>query len=191
MAAGFDGIEIHGAHGYLISQFLSSYTNQRTDAFGGALENRYRLSHEIIAAVRPVVPRERLLTFRISDWGVADPEVSLFQTREEWQALIRMLAAEPIDAISVSTYDFQAPGFGTDESVAQLTRAVTDLPLMICGQIHDRRTAQAALEHADIVLSAKSFLLNPNFVADVREGKQLPLYRSAEANRAYTDEPLP
>ena len=191
MAAGFDGIEIHGAHGYLISQFLSTYSNQRTDGFGGALENRFRLAHAIIAAVRPVVPRERLLTFRISDWGVADPDVSLFKTREEWQALIKLLAAEPIDAISVSTYDFQAPGFGTDQTVAQLTRAVTDLPLMICGKIHDRQTAEAALEHADIVLSAKSFLLNPDFVNDVRAGRELPLYRSAEANVAYTEEPLP
>ena len=191
MAAGFDGIEIHGAHGYLINQFLSTYSNQRTDAYGGSLENRYRLSHEIIAAVRPVVPRERLLTFRISDWGVADPEVSLFRTHEEWQALIKLLSAEPIDAISLSTYDFQAPGFGTDQTVAQLTRAATDLPLMICGKIHDRRTAEAALACADIALSAKSFLLNPNFVSDVREGKELPLYKSEAANVAYTAEPLP
>ncbi len=191
MAAGFDGVEIHGAHGYLINQFLSAHSNQRTDAYGGALANRFRLAHEIIAAVRPVVPRERLLTFRISDWGVADPEVSLFKTQAEWQALIQLLAAEPIDALSVSTYDFQAPGFGTDQSVAALTRAVTDLPLMICGKIHDRETAQAALEHADIVLSAKSFLLNPHFVADVRESKALPLHKSEEANVAYTEAPLP
>ena len=191
MAAGFDGVEIHGAHGYLINQFLSAHSNQRTDAYGGALENRFRLAHEIIAAVRPAVPRERLLTFRISDWGVADPEISLFKTREEWQTLIKLLAVEPIDAISVSTYDFQAPGFGTDKTVAALTRAVTDLPLMICGKIHDRPTAEAALEHADIVLAAKSFLLNPNFVADVREGRDLPLHRSAAANVAYTEEPLP
>jgi N-ethylmaleimide reductase len=190
VAAGFDGVEIHGAHGYLINQFLSSYSNHRSDDYGGPLENRYRFAHEVIAAVRAVVPVDRILTFRISNWGVVDPDVSLFETREEWQALIERLSAEPIDAISLSTYDFRAKGFGTDQTICQLTRAVTDLPLMICGKIHDRATAEAALQDADMVLSGKSFLLNPDFVEDVRSGKPLPLHRSAEANIAYTDEPL-
>jgi 2,4-dienoyl-CoA reductase-like NADH-dependent reductase (Old Yellow Enzyme family) len=190
VAAGFDGVEIHGAHGYLISQFLSRYSNQRTDRYGGSLENRYRFAHEVITAVRAVVPQDRLLTFRISDWGVVDPKVSLFETREEWQSLIRMLSAEPVDALSLSTYDFAAMGFGTDRTVCQLTRDVTDLSLMICGKIHDRQTAEAALQDADIVLSAKSFLFNPDFVEEVRVGKALPLYRSEEANVAYTDKPL-
>jgi 2,4-dienoyl-CoA reductase-like NADH-dependent reductase (Old Yellow Enzyme family) len=190
VAAGFDGVEVHGAHGYLISQFLSTYSNRRRDDYGGPLENRYRFAHEVVAAVRAVVPADRLLTFRISNWGVVDPDVSLFETRKEWQALIERLSAEPIDAISLSTYDFQAKGFGTEQTICQLTREVTDLPLMICGKIHDRSTAEAALKDADVVLSGKSFLLNPDFVEDVRAGKSLPLRRSEEANIAYTEELL-
>ncbi|MCB2168494.1 MAG: NADH-dependent flavin oxidoreductase [Deltaproteobacteria bacterium] len=190
VAAGFDGVEIHGAHGYLINEFLSSYSNHRRDDYGGPLENRYRFAKEVVAAVREVVPADRLLTFRISNWGVVDPDVSLFETREEWQALIERLSAEPIDAISLSTYDFQAKGFDTDKTICQLTREVTDLPLMICGKIHDRSTAEAALQDADVVLSGKSFLLNPDFVADVRAGKSLPLRRAEEANIAYTEELL-
>lgn len=65
--AGFDGIEIHGAHGYLINQFLSSYSNQRTDGYGGSVENRYRFAHKIIQAVSKVIPEHCLLTFRISE----------------------------------------------------------------------------------------------------------------------------
>jgi 2,4-dienoyl-CoA reductase-like NADH-dependent reductase (Old Yellow Enzyme family) len=187
VAAGFDGIEVHGAHGYLISQFLSSYSNHRRDDYGGPFENRYRFANEVVAAVRAVVPADRLLTVRISNWGVVDPDVSLFETREEWQALIERLSAEPIDAISLSTYDFQAKGFDTDKTICQLTREVTDLPLMICGKIHDRSTAEAALQDADVVLSGKSFLLNPDFVEDVRAGKSLPLRRAEEANIAYTE----
>ena len=189
--AGFDGIEIHGAHGYLINNFLSSYSNQRTDAYGGSVENRFRFAHEVIEAVRKVVPRERLLIFRISNWGIADMEVSLFENKAEWQQMIRLLSDEPIDAISVSTYGYNEKAFGTDQNMAQLTREVTDMPIMICGKIYDRASAEDALEHADIVLSAKSILLNPNWVDDIRTGKELPLHESKEAGVAYTDTPLP
>lgn len=191
IAAGFDGIEIHGAHGYLINNFLSAYSNRRTDNYGGSVENRYRFAHEIIQAVRPVVPQDRLLTFRISNWGVADMEVSLFKDKAEWQQIIKMLSQEPIDALSVSTYDFSAKAFDTDQTMARITREATDLPIMICGKIYDRVTAEAALADADIVLSAKSILLNPNWVEDVRANRELPLYKSEDANVAYTEEPLP
>jgi len=191
VAAGFDGIEIHGAHGYLISQFLSSYSNQRTDSYGGSAENRFRFAREIIHAVKPVVPDDRLLTFRISNWGVADMEVSLFESREEYQQIIRMLAQEPIDAISVSTYDFAQKAFGTDQNMARITREVTDLPLMICGRIYDRATADEALKDADIILSAKSILLNPKWIAYLRAGNEMQPYTSEEADIAYTDKPLP
>ena len=190
VAAGFDAIEIHGAHGYLINQFLSSYCNQRTDSYGGSVENRYRFAHAIIQAVRHFVPEDRLLTFRISNWGVADMEVSLYE-REEYQQIIKLLSQEPIDAISVSTYDFSQKVFGTEQNMAQLTREVTDLPIMICGQIYDRASADKALEDADIILSAKSILLNPNWVADLQAGKPMEKYASEEANIAYTDTPLP
>jgi N-ethylmaleimide reductase len=189
--AGFDGIEIHGAHGYLINNFLSAYSNQRSDEYGGTLENRFRFADEVIQAVHKVVPEDRLLIFRISNWGIADMEVSLFKDKDEWQKLIRLLSNEPIDAISLSTYRYKDKAFGTDRNMAQVTREVTDLPIMICGQIYDRASAEEALADADIVLSAKSMLLNPNWVEDVRSGKDLPLYKSEEANVAYTDKPLP
>lgn len=188
--AGFDGIEVHGAHGYLINQFLSSYSNQRNDSYGGSLENRFRFAREVIESVAMVVPGDRLLTFRISNWGVADMEVSLFESAEEWQEMIGLLVRQPIDAISLSTYNFRDKAFGTDQNMAQLTRDVTPLPLMICGQIYDRASAEEALESADIALSSKSMLLNPNWVEDVRAGEKLPLYKSEDANVAYTDELL-
>lgn len=191
VAAGFDGIEIHGAHGYLINQFLSTYSNTRQDGYGGSVENRFRLASEIIRAVKAVIPEEMLLFFRISNWGIADMEVSLFADASEWQEMIALLNREPIDAISVSTYDFQMAAFDTDLTMTQLTRKATDLPLLICGKIYDHHTAEMALQDADLVLSAKSILLNPDFVEDLRNRKELKPFDSAEANRAYTDEPLP
>jgi 2,4-dienoyl-CoA reductase-like NADH-dependent reductase (Old Yellow Enzyme family) len=190
ISAGFDGVEVHGAHGYLINQFLSSYSNQRDDSYGGSVENRFRFAREVIQSVALVVPEDRLLTFRISNWGVADMEVSLFESAEEWQAMIGLLVQEPIDAISLSTYNFRDKAFGTDLTMAQLTREVTPIPLMICGQIFDRKSVEDALLDADIALSSKSILLNPNWVEDVRAGKELPLHKSEDANIAYTEEPL-
>ena len=188
--AGFDGIEIHGAHGYLINNFLSSYSNARSDAYGGSVESRFRFAHEVIQAVKKVIPDDRLLTFRISNWGVADMEASLFNTKTEYQKIIKMLSKEPIDVISVSTYQYKDNAFETDRNMAQITREATDLPIMICGQIYNKPNAEDALTDADIILGAKSMLLNPNWVEDVRSGKDLPLYISEEANVAYTDKPL-
>jgi len=112
VAAGFDGIEIHGAHGYLINQFLSSYSNQRADDYGGPLENRLRFAKQIIEAVSAVLPPDRILSFRISNWGVADAQVSLFESKEEWLQVIAMLDASPVDIISVSTMNFRDKAFG-------------------------------------------------------------------------------
>lgn len=191
VAAGFDGIEIHGAHGYLISQFLSAYSNRRDDGYGGSVERRFRFAHEVIGAVREVVPPDRLLSFRISNWGVADMEVALFDTRDDWQQVIGLLDCEPLDAISVSTYDYSQPAYESGHTMAALSRAVTDKPLLICGKIHDRATAEDALQHADIVLSGKSLLLNPDWVEDVAADTPLAPYKAEDANAAYTDQPLP
>jgi 2,4-dienoyl-CoA reductase-like NADH-dependent reductase (Old Yellow Enzyme family) len=191
VAAGFDGIEIHGAHGYLISQFLSPYSNKRQDIYGGSAENRFRFAHDIIQAVHEIIPDNCLLSFRISNWGVADMEVSLFNSKEDYQEMIKLLSEEPVDAISVSTYRYGDSAFGTSRNMAQLTREVTSIPLMICGGIYDRASAEEALEDADIVLSAKSMLLNPDWVDGLRASKKLPLYRAEDANVAYTETPLP
>jgi 2,4-dienoyl-CoA reductase-like NADH-dependent reductase (Old Yellow Enzyme family) len=189
--AGFQGVEIHGAHGYLISQFLSSYSNKRTDDYGGSIESRYRFAHQIIQSVKNVIPDDCILTFRISNWGVADMDVSLFESKEEWQEIIKRLSKEPIDAISVSTYDYTLPAFGTDRNMSQITREASDKPIMICGNIYDRVTADNALNDADIILSAKSILLNPDWVEDIKARKPLEAFKSDDANIAYTDTPLP
>ena len=187
MAAGFDGVELHCAHGYLLNQFLSSYSNQRTDLYGGSVANRFRYIHDIIEVVRKTIPSDRLFLVRISNWGIADMNVSLFADKAEWQEMIRLFSLEPIDAISVSTYDYEQKAFGSHHTLSQLTREATKLPILICGKIHDQLSAEEALQHADIALSGKTALLNPNWVEDFRSGKTLPVRKSEEANIAYTE----
>jgi 2,4-dienoyl-CoA reductase-like NADH-dependent reductase (Old Yellow Enzyme family) len=191
MEAGFDGIELHGAHAYLISQFLSVYSNQRTDEYGGTTEKRFRFVYELIQAVKAEMPANKLLLFRISDHGAVDPEVSLFETKEEWQKVIRLLVQEPVDAISVSCYDYTRKMYGTDQNLAQLTREVTALPLLLAGKIYDRATAEDALQYCDVVLSGKSLLLNPAWVDDITFNKPLEPFKAKDAQVAYTVTPLP
>jgi len=191
VAAGFDGVEIHGAHGYLISEFLSSYANKRADDYGGTVENRFRFARRIIEAVRAVVPDDKLLSFRISNWGGADIGASFFESKQEWQTIIGYLDTLPIDLISVSTLNYKDKAFGTDKNMAQLTRGATQKPIAVCGGIFDRATADDAVADADIILSAKSLLLNPDWVKDIRENKILPERTRDESTIAYTDTPLP
>ena len=188
--AGFDGVELHGAHGYLINEFMSSHSNLREDDYGGPIENRFRFVRELIHAVTPEIPDNRLLLFRISYWGTADLDIFQYQTIDEWQALIKLLSAEKLDAISLSTYDFRDKLFDSGKNLAQLTREVTDLPLLVCGKIYDYDSATEALQNADIALSGKSILLNPNWVEDVRQRKALPLHKSEDAMKAYGNEKL-
>ena len=126
---------------------------------------------------------------RITSYNVC--YTKLLRSATEWLEVIGRLDRETLDALSVSTYDFRQPAFETDLTMAALTRQATQLPLLICGRIFDRASAEAALENADIALSAKSILLNPDWVADVRAGRTLPVHRAEEANIAYTPEPLP
>merc|ERR1712187_720389 len=97
-SAGFDGVELHGAHGYLINQFLSSQTNRRRDAWGGPAENRSRFLFEVLDAVRRRVPDKFLIGVRIS------PEYPGI-TLEESLALVARLSQAGIDFIHLSCWD--------------------------------------------------------------------------------------
>ena len=96
--AGFNAVEIHGAHGYLISQFLSPYTNRRTDGYGGSLENRMRFALEVCRKVRESVGPDFPVTYRMS----AVEGLPGGTTLEDSVALAKRLVADGIDALHVS-----------------------------------------------------------------------------------------
>jgi 2,4-dienoyl-CoA reductase-like NADH-dependent reductase (Old Yellow Enzyme family) len=165
-AAGFDVIEIHGAHGYLIHQFLSPLSNTRTDEYGGSLENRSRLLREIILAVRETWPAPKPLWVRLSatDWADGGWDI------DECVQLARMLRDEGIDVIDVSSggtvpHPKIPGGPGYQVPFAARIRREAGIPTATVGLITDARQAEDILQRgdADLIEMAREFLRDPYF----------------------------
>ncbi|MER5854611.1 NADH:flavin oxidoreductase [Streptomyces sp. NPDC059688] len=133
---GFDGVEIHGAHGYLVDQFLWAGTNRRTDAYGGDPVARTRFGAEIVAAVRERVSAEFPVIFRFSQWKQQDYTARLAETPEELDAILAPLAAAGVDAFHASTRRYWLPEFeGSDLNLAGWTKKLTGKPVITVGSV--------------------------------------------------------
>jgi 2,4-dienoyl-CoA reductase-like NADH-dependent reductase (Old Yellow Enzyme family) len=167
LAAGFDIAEIHGAHGYLIGNFLSPHSNHRTDEYGGSYENRTRFALEVVDAVREVWPDDKPLFFRISatDWleeGGWTPDDTVRFAHD--------LQAHGIDLLDVSTGG-NASGVripvdpGYQVPFAARVKAETALPVAAVGLITDTEQAEKILSNgeADAVLLGRELLRNPSW----------------------------
>ncbi len=118
---GFDGVELHGAHGYLIDQFLWAGTNRRTDAYGGDPVARTRFAVEIVQAVRSAVSPGFPVVFRFSQWKADHYDARLAETPEELEAILTPLATAGVDAFHASTRRYWLPEFdGSDLNLAKL-----------------------------------------------------------------------
>lgn len=165
LAAGYEVLEIHGAHGYLIGQFLSPHSNRRTDAYGGSFAHRTRLALEVVDAVREVWPEELPLFFRISatDWLEADG-----WTAEETVRLAALLHEHGVDLLDVSTGGL-APGAtipvgpGYQVPFAARIRQETSMPTAAVGLITEPEQAEKILANgeADAVLLGRELLRDP------------------------------
>jgi 2,4-dienoyl-CoA reductase-like NADH-dependent reductase (Old Yellow Enzyme family) len=162
---GVDFIELHGAHGYLIHQFLSPVANQRTDDYGGSSANRMRFPLEIFAAIREVYKGVLGIRLSASDW-VADG-----WTPEETVVLSNALKAYDVSYIHVSSGGVSSaqkiaikPGYQVD--FAKKIKEETGLPTIAVGLITDPTQAQEILERgeADLVALARAFLYKPRWV---------------------------
>ena len=164
VVAGFQAIEIHAAHGYLLHQFLSPLSNQRTDAYGGSFENRTRLLREVVTAVRAVWPENLPLLIRLSatDW------VEGGWSADETVELCRSLKALGVDLADISTAGLVpwakipvGPGFQTE--FAARVRNEAGLPAAAVGLITSAAQADHILRtgQADMVLIGREILRNP------------------------------
>lgn len=133
---GFDGIELHGAHGYLLDQFLWSATNRRSDRFGGSLAARTRVGAEVIAAVRDAVGSDFPIMFRYSQWKGGDFSARIADTPAELESVLTPLVDAGVSGFHVSTRRYWLPGFdGDDRTLAGWTKKLTGLPTIALGSV--------------------------------------------------------
>ncbi len=196
---GFDGVEIHGAHGYLIDAFLSDATNRRTDAYGGSFEKRLRFAVEVIEQVRAAVGDDYPISFRTSQWKSQDYGAKIYRNPQELEIALTAFARAGVDIIHCSTRRFWEPEFdGSDLSLAAWARRVSGLPTIAVGSVTlngdftqfdtfgigprgmagARPTAnidrvEQALERGDFDMIAigRALLANPDWLTKVRAGR--------------------
>ncbi len=173
LRAGYDVVEIHAAHGYLIHEFLSPAANRRNDRYGGSRENRCRLLIEIVEAVRARWPADKPLLVRLSIEDEAG------WTIDDSVALVRALHQAGVDAIDCTARGIagspllakNAGDYGYQVDLAERVRAETGVPTIAVGLIVHADQAQAILRNgqADMVAIGRELLYNPNWPLDAAQ----------------------
>jgi 2,4-dienoyl-CoA reductase-like NADH-dependent reductase (Old Yellow Enzyme family) len=193
---GFDALEIHGAHGYLIDQFFWSGVNQRTDAFGGAtLTERARFAAEVVKAMRAAVGEDFVIILRLSQWKQQDFSVKLAQTPREMEAWLTPLVQAGTDIFHCSQRRFWEPEFeGSELNFAGWARKLTARPTITVGSVglSGEFTAAFAGEKSkpasidgllrrlerdefDLVAVGRALISDPQWARKVHEGRDSEL----------------
>ncbi|MEO0652711.1 MAG: alkene reductase [Planctomycetota bacterium] len=193
-AAGFDGVEVHSANGYLLDEFLQSKTNQRTDGYGGSVENRFRLLREVLEAVTGVFPSNRV-GVRLSPNGVFN-DMGSPDFREQFLYAAKELGALDLGYLHV----MDGLGFGFHELGDPLTlaefRPLFGGTLMgNCGYTRDSANERIAEGNADLIAFGRPFIANPDLVerfrsdAELVESDPATWYAGGDGAKGYTDYP--
>ncbi|ELP2651578.1 NADH-dependent flavin oxidoreductase [Vibrio fluvialis] len=196
--AGFDGIELHGAHGFLIQNFLSPLFNQRQDQWGGSLENRMRFPLEVVREVRRVIDehasRPFLLGYRISPEEPGEGALRI----DDALALAETLAQEgDIDYLHTSLYNILA-GQSQDDTSGQTTaqrfiECVADrVPLMAAGEVRTPNQARHVLETGmPLVVVGRSLVMNPTWVEMAQDGRDQEIRAALDLSHSADDLQVP
>jgi len=142
---GFDGVELHGAHGYLIDQFLWSSTNRRTDRYGGGIASRAQFAADIIREVRRRTGVNFPISLRISQWKLHDYAARIVETPQELAALLTPLADAGVDIIHCSQRRFWEGEFGSDRNLAGWVKTLSGLPTITVGSVSLRQDVMSSL----------------------------------------------
>ncbi|MFA5853875.1 MAG: FAD-dependent oxidoreductase [Patescibacteria group bacterium] len=179
-AAGMDFVELHGAHGYLITQFLSPFSNRRTDAYGGTPQKRLRFALEVYEAVRKAVGANFPVTIRLSGEEMVEGGLTLLDTIE----ISKRLESAGVDAIHVSAgnYASYARGYmippmampdGTLAYLASAVKGAVKIPVITVAKIRDPKLAEKILKNgeADFVAVGRTLLADPEWPNKVKGGR--------------------
>lgn len=192
-AAGFDAVEVHGGHGYLLDQFLWAETNLRTDGYGGTVAERTRFPAEVVGAVRAAIGPGFPIVFRFSQWKINRYDARLATTPSQLEELLTPLVDAGVDAFHPSTRRHYAPAFPDHDprlSMAGWVRKLTGLPVITVGSVgldtefmfrlgDGERIPPAPVcrlldefeaGEFDIVAIGRALLADPGWVARLRDG---------------------
>jgi 2,4-dienoyl-CoA reductase-like NADH-dependent reductase (Old Yellow Enzyme family)/thioredoxin reductase len=175
-AAGYDSVEVHGAHGYLISQFLSPTSNKRTDGYGGTVEKRARFACEVIARVREKVGPDFPILMKVN----AEDGVAYGKKLEETLEQAPMFVEAGVDALDVSVGIsgivspipiIDPPSYRI--GLAQAVKQVVDVPIIAVGRLNDPPLAEQVVTEgkADLIAIGRALLADPAFPNKVKEGR--------------------
>ncbi len=192
MDAGFDGVELHGANGYLIEQFLNPLVNLRTDGHGGSIDGRNRLALEIARATVAAIGRDKV-GIRLSPYGVFNGTGEFPEVRAQYLALARLLSE--LGLLYVHLVDHSAMGAPPVPADFKLAlRAGFDGLFILSGGFDHASAEQALIERrGDLIAFGRPFLANPDLVARMRENASLNAPDMATfyvpGAKGYTDYP--
>ena len=200
-SAGFDGVEIHGANGYLLDQFLTDYTNQRDDEFGGSVANRLRIYQRIIEAVRQAVGDDFIVGVRFSQKKVNDTEHVWAEGESAAEQAFKLAKACGADYIHTTEPVLNDGAFADSKPLAELAKQYSGLPVIANGGVNDADLARKVLkdQQADLIALGKIALSNPNWPNRVREQEAIepfdfamlaPIADLDSAKRYFADKAL-
>jgi len=192
---GFDAIELHGAHGYLIDQFFWEGTNQRNDNYGGSIEKRTQFAVDIVSAVRARIGPDMPIILRFSQWKLVDYNARLVQSPQELERFLAPLVNAGVDVFHCSTRRFWEPEFaGSDLNLAGWTKQLTGKPTITVGSVSldqdfiderergisthaepaSLRNLLSLLERGDFDLVAvgRALISNPDWALLIKDGRE-------------------
>ncbi len=176
VAAGFDGIEIHGANGYLLHQFFSTTANQRDDSYGGPADNRARLHVEILTAIKDAVGPDIPVGMRLSQMAVNDFTDQWAGGARDAKMLFSALGCAGVDFLHINSVPATAPVFGGTKTLVGHARDYFDGPIIACGALQDPETAENFIVRggADFIALARGALADPAWPKKV-EARGMPI----------------